>query len=107
MWCGPCNLEAKCVLPNLYNKYGQCGGEFLLQLQHPPLEVVARLLEHLRLTDLGEHQQQDHRAEAAADRVQEREAEDLHVATSEPRALHGQSLAGLRNAPSVRRASAQ
>ena len=61
----------------------------------------------LWLTDFGEHQQQDHRAEAAADRVQEREAENLHVATSEPGALHGQSLAGLRNEPRVRRASVQ
>jgi hypothetical protein len=32
VWCGPCNTEAKDVLPPLYIKYQPLGGEFLLQL---------------------------------------------------------------------------
>jgi hypothetical protein len=32
VWCGPCNTEAKSVLPGLHVKYKPCGGEFLLQL---------------------------------------------------------------------------
>lgn len=32
VWCGPCNEEAKSVLPGLYAKYHPCGGEFLFQL---------------------------------------------------------------------------
>ena len=50
------------------------------------LQVLARLLDDHRLADLGQHEQQDHRAEAAADRVEEREAEHLDVAPAEPRA---------------------
>jgi hypothetical protein len=33
MWCGPCNLEAKCDIPGLHAQYAPCGGGFLLQLQ--------------------------------------------------------------------------
>ncbi len=80
--------------------------EFLLQLDHPSLEFLAGLLEYDRLSDLGQHQQQDDRAEAAADRVQEGQAERLDVAATEP-GLHGQSRAGLRKIPPVRRVSAQ
>lgn len=36
VWCGPCNEEAKSVLPSLYAKYKPCGGEFLLQLADGP-----------------------------------------------------------------------
>lgn len=32
VWCGPCNQEAKDLLPSLYKKYRPCGGEFLFQL---------------------------------------------------------------------------
>jgi len=32
VWCGPCNQEAKEVLPGLHAKYAPQGGEFLLQL---------------------------------------------------------------------------
>jgi hypothetical protein len=32
VWCGPCNQEAKSVLPGLYAKYHPCGGEFFFQL---------------------------------------------------------------------------
>lgn len=32
VWCGPCNEEAKTLLPALYAQYKPCGGEFLYQL---------------------------------------------------------------------------
>jgi hypothetical protein len=32
VWCGPCNTEAKTVLPDLHTKYKPRRGEFLLQL---------------------------------------------------------------------------
>lgn len=32
VWCGPCNQEAKTVLPGLHTKYKPRRGEFLLQL---------------------------------------------------------------------------
>jgi hypothetical protein len=32
VWCGPCNQEAKDVLPGRYAKYKPCGGQFLFQL---------------------------------------------------------------------------
>ncbi|APR85185.1 Hypothetical protein A7982_10534 [Minicystis rosea] len=32
VWCGPCNEEAKNLLPTLYAKYKPCGGEILYQL---------------------------------------------------------------------------
>lgn len=32
VWCGPCNQEAKDLLPGLHAKYAPCGGEFLFQL---------------------------------------------------------------------------
>jgi hypothetical protein len=32
VWCGPCNQEAKSVLPGMYAKFSPCGGEFLFQL---------------------------------------------------------------------------
>jgi hypothetical protein len=36
MWCGPCNMEAQCELPELHAKYAPCGGQFLLQLADGP-----------------------------------------------------------------------
>jgi len=33
VWCGPCNAEAKCVLPVLYERYSACNGGLFLQLQ--------------------------------------------------------------------------
>jgi hypothetical protein len=36
VWCGPCNEEAKSLLPGLYAKYHPCGGEFLFQLVEGP-----------------------------------------------------------------------
>lgn len=32
VWCGPCNEEAKSLLPVLHAKYAPCGGEFFFQL---------------------------------------------------------------------------
>jgi len=32
VWCGPCNEEAKTLLPVLHAKYAPCGGEILFQL---------------------------------------------------------------------------
>ena len=69
------------------------------------LEVLLRLLELDRLAELVQHQQQDDRAEAAADAVEERHAEGLGVAARAP--LHGQSFAGLRKPPPVARARRQ
>jgi hypothetical protein len=36
VWCGPCNTEAKSILPGLYELYKPQGGEFLLQLADGP-----------------------------------------------------------------------
>src|SRR6185369_10022484 len=56
------------------------------------------------LAVLSENEQQDYRAEPAADAVEEREAEDLDRATRQP---HGQSLDGMNSEPCVMRASSQ
>ena len=76
-----------------------------LQLEQPPLQVQPRLLERGGFAELAQHEQQDDRAEGAADRVEERHAEDFEIARAAP--FHGQSFAGIRNAPLVRRASVQ
>ncbi len=57
-----------------------------------------------RLTVFREHEQQNDRAEAATDAVEERQAEDLDGATRE---LHGQSFEGISNVPRVARVSCQ
>lgn len=36
VWCGPCNDEAKNILPGKYAQYKPLGGEFLLQLADGP-----------------------------------------------------------------------
>jgi|HubBroStandDraft_6_1064221.scaffolds.fasta_scaffold167688_2 hypothetical protein len=36
VWCGPCNQEAKDVLPGRYAMYKPCGGQFLFQLAQGP-----------------------------------------------------------------------
>lgn len=36
VWCGPCNAEAKCVLPVHEQRYTPCGGGLFLQLQDGP-----------------------------------------------------------------------
>jgi hypothetical protein len=48
VWCGPCNQEAKSVLPGLYAKYHPCGGEFLFQLVQGPAPGTAATEANLR-----------------------------------------------------------
>jgi hypothetical protein len=40
VWCGPCNIEAGTVLPDLYAQYHPQGGEFLLALADGPDQGV-------------------------------------------------------------------
>jgi hypothetical protein len=40
-WCGPCNEEAKCQLPEHHRVYGACGGGLFLQLQDGTTQGVA------------------------------------------------------------------
>ena len=47
VWCGPCNQEAKSVLPGLHAKYKPCGGEFLLQLADGPTPGIAATEQNL------------------------------------------------------------
>ncbi len=71
-----------------------------------PSRSCARLLERLRLAELAQHEQQDDRAERAADRVEERHAEHFEVARATRRFMASPSP-GIRNEPLVRRASVQ
>jgi hypothetical protein len=41
VWCGPCNEEAKSVLPGQYATFKPMGGEFLLQLADGPTGGVS------------------------------------------------------------------
>lgn len=41
VWCGPCNLEAKCNLPAAHARYSPCGGQLFLQLADGPTEGTA------------------------------------------------------------------
>lgn len=36
VWCGPCNLEAGCLLQPLHKRYAPCGAQFFLQLAQGP-----------------------------------------------------------------------
>lgn len=47
VWCGPCNEEAKNVLPGLHLKYKPRGGEFLLQLADGPTPGTAAIPSNL------------------------------------------------------------
>lgn len=47
VWCGPCNLEAKCDIPGLHAQYAPCGGGFLLQLQDGPNPGTAAVPKNL------------------------------------------------------------
>jgi hypothetical protein len=49
VWCGPCNTEAKSILPGLYELYKPQGGEFLLQLADGPEGGVAATAKNLEL----------------------------------------------------------
>ena len=53
--------------------------EFTLQERDQCLEILLRLLEDHRLVDLAQHQQQNDRAETAADAVEERQAEGFGI----------------------------
>src|SRR5207249_4297395 len=72
--------------------------QLLLEEPHLAAQVLAALLEHRGLADRGQHQQEDHGAEAAADRVQEREGEYLEAAAP---AHYGQSFDGMSSVPPV------
>ncbi len=41
VWCGPCNQEAKSILPGEYTKYKALGGQFLIALVDGPEPGVA------------------------------------------------------------------
>jgi hypothetical protein len=77
------------------------GAQFDFEALHQAAEVDAEAVDHRRLGDLDDHQQQDDGTESARDHVEERQVEDLHPAP------HGQSLAGVRNEPPVPAASCQ
>lgn len=47
VWCGPCNTEAKSILPGLYEEYKPQGGEFLLQLADGPKGGVPATMKNL------------------------------------------------------------
>ncbi len=68
-------------------------------------EIDLRLFEEDGLHGLGDHQEQDDGAEAAADHVKKRDAELLDA--SAIAGFHGQSRDGERNAPPVMRARFQ
>src|SRR5690606_20931126 len=67
-------------------------------------EILLALVQADRLEDLGDHEQQDDRPEAAADGVEERQAEGFRFSASP---FHGQSSEGARSEPPVRSASVQ
>jgi hypothetical protein len=48
VWCGPCNEEAKSLLPTLYAKYKPCGGQFLFQLAEGPMPGTTATEQNLR-----------------------------------------------------------
>ncbi|MSP24919.1 MAG: redoxin domain-containing protein [Myxococcales bacterium] len=41
VWCGPCNQEAKSILPGQYTKYKALGGQFLVALVDGPEPGIA------------------------------------------------------------------
>ena len=47
VWCGPCNEEAKSVLPGKHASLKPLGGEFLLQLADGPTQGVAATAHNL------------------------------------------------------------
>jgi len=76
-----------------------------LEPLHQAAEVNTELVDHLRLGDLDDHQQQDDGAEATGDHIEERQVEDFDLTSLAP--SHGQSLAGVMNEPPVAAASCQ
>src|SRR5262249_27007551 len=75
-----------------------------VELLNLPVQVLAAFFDLDRLAVLRQHEQQDDRAETAANAVEEREAEHLDGATAQ---LHGQSFDGMSSVPCVKRESAQ
>ncbi len=47
VWCGPCNEEAKTLLPVKHTSYKPCGGEILLQLADGPTPGTAATPQNL------------------------------------------------------------
>ena len=85
------------------------GEELLLELRDDAVELLLRVLEGAHVARLRHDDEQDDGAEAAADDVQEGEAERLDLAAlgARPRLAHGQSFAGLIMDPEVFCASCQ
>ncbi len=77
--------------------------ELLLVLSDQTVEIALSFLEPPGLADANQQKEQDHGAEPAADRVEERHAEDLELAA----ASHGQSSEGAIIEPPVRIARSQ
>ena len=77
--------------------------ELLLVLDDQAVEIALGLLEPAGLAYANQQKEQDHGAESAADRVEERHAEDLELAA----ASHGQSSEGAIIEPPVRIARSQ
>ncbi len=75
--------------------------QLLLVLSDQAVEIALGLLEPRGLAHANQQKEQDHGAEPAADRVEERHAEDLELAASS----HGQSSDGASIEPPVRIAS--
>ena len=99
-------LDARAQLALEHHGHAANVEDLFLVFHDLRVEVLLRLLELDRLAELVQHEQQDDRAEAAADAVEERHAESLGVAARA--ALHdGQSFAGLRKPPPVERARRQ
>ncbi|MFT3767055.1 MAG: hypothetical protein QM820_16275 [Minicystis sp.] len=48
VWCNPCNLESKCLLPVHQREYGACGGGLFLQLQDGPTYGKAATPQNLK-----------------------------------------------------------
>jgi hypothetical protein len=48
VWCGPCNEEAKDLLPAKHARYAPCGGEFFFQLADGPQPGTKVEEKHLR-----------------------------------------------------------
>ena len=47
VWCGPCNEEAKSVLPGKHSQFAPMGGQFLLQLADGPTPGTAATAKNL------------------------------------------------------------
>ena len=73
-------IDTSLQLPLQHLAVAADGEQLLLQAFDLRLEVLPRALDHERLPELRQHEQQDDRAEPAADHIEERQAEDLGLA---------------------------